>query len=82
MNQGGEETDVYEAEDSWTIGDVLYMDTGFDIGAANMGITTPVGKETVSPIYSLNGTIVNSIFVNSELPKGLYIVGGKKIMVR
>ena len=82
MNQGGEETDVYEAEDSWTIGDVLYMDTGFDIGAANMGITTPVGKETVSAIYSLNGTIVNSKFVNSKLPKGLYIVGGKKIVVR
>lgn len=82
MNQGGEETDVYEAGDSWTTGDVLYMDTGFDIGAANMGITTPVGKETVSPIYSLNGTIVNSKFVNSKLPKGLYIVGGKKIVVR
>jgi hypothetical protein len=74
-----------------TGGDVYYylrMNTGFDIGVKSQGVAIP--KDTVatsSAVYSLCGKIVNSKLSNSKLSnsklsKGVYIVGGKKLIVR
>ena len=48
-----------------------------DEGDGLTPIPSPVGEEE---IYDLSGRRINGQCLNSQLPRGIYIIGGKKIL--
>ena len=73
-------TETLPSSEYESLSDVLYMDISFDISdAEHQGIAECMAPDdTSAKVYSLDGMQRNS----GRLPKGLYIVGGKKIMVK
>ena len=68
-NPGGEATSM--------VYNYLRMNTGFDIGGLSQRVATPIETASSYAIYSLCGKKVNG-----RLAKGIYIVGGKKLVVK
>lgn len=48
----------------------------------DLEVVTPVARQTQSNIYSLNGQLIRKGLSTQGLPKGIYIVGGKKLIIK